>query len=338
MPVLDQSGCSSCLVSEECNVDQVQNVWSVSESFLGLLWSRGWLMGAALAGESEWAQKTSTSEGSWKESWSPLGVLSRRIAGNARMNFTCRWWSSVHTCWKRNSPQRSGSWPHLSWGIWTVWSFAGWWPCQSSLGILRWWNGGFCVLRRRFPFGVHAQPCRDHKGRGLLVCKETEVAPNLKAADFIALRDLNLLLQENVSLDGMWEEDFESEKSEEEVERNPIKKFKRKSHSFPPLNQNPALALFIRQITREIEDLRTDTIPHNLNLRSTHYNYRCLLSTCSWWLLTCESVFYILLIKIYFYVITLCKFFIHFRMVCEHPFVAPYWNTIHMPPRAIVEA
>lgn len=81
------------------------------------------------------------------------------------------------------------------------------------------------------------------------ISKEPEVASNLKAADFRALRDLNLLLQENASLDGMWEEDLESE---EEMEGDPIKKFKRKSHSFPPLNQNPALALFVRQITKEI--------------------------------------------------------------------------------------
>lgn len=63
----------------------------------------------------------------------------------------------------------------------------------------------------------------------------------------------------------MWDEDLESEESEEEVEINPIKKFKRKSHNFPPLNQNPALALFVRQITREIEKLKENTIHQNLN-------------------------------------------------------------------------
>lgn len=43
-------------------------------------------------------KKASTSDGSWKESWWPLGALSRRIAGKARVNFICCWCSSVHIC------------------------------------------------------------------------------------------------------------------------------------------------------------------------------------------------------------------------------------------------
>lgn len=89
-----------------------------------------------------------------------------------------------------------------------------------------------------------------------------EIAPSLKTADFKALRDLNLLLQENNVMEDLWEEELGSgESKDEEIEegdkptRNADKKFKKKSHKFPPLSLNPAIALFVKQTTREIEKL-----------------------------------------------------------------------------------
>lgn len=71
------------------------------------------------------------------------------------------------------------------------------------------------------------------------ISKEPEIAPNLKAADFRALRDLNLLLQESECVEEFWEEDLDGDESEEEMEENmndTIKKFKRKSHIVFPLS------------------------------------------------------------------------------------------------------
>lgn len=102
---------------------------------------------------------------------------------------------------------------------------------------------------------------------------EPEITSNLKAADFRALRDLNLLLQESDFIEDLWEEELDSGESEEEG-GEPInytaKKFKKKSRKFPPLNQNPAIALFVRQITREIEELVKQTTKNNLSPEHRH--------------------------------------------------------------------
>lgn len=86
---------------------------------------------------------------------------------------------------------------------------------------------------------------------------EPEVAPNLKAADFKALLDLNLLLEENAPLDETWEGNLEEEESNNEdgdLMITPLKKFKRKSHNFS------LLMLFIKQTSKEIEGMsREDT-------------------------------------------------------------------------------
>lgn len=65
------------------------------ESLRGLLWSRVRLTGAALGEglrlgpECSDRRKASASFGSWKESWSPFGALSRRVAGKAKVNLSC---------------------------------------------------------------------------------------------------------------------------------------------------------------------------------------------------------------------------------------------------------
>lgn len=51
--------------------------------------------------------------------------------------------------------------------------------------------------------------------------KEDSVALGLKAADFRALRDLNLFLQENGSCKDVWEADFDCEEDEEEPRQDP---------------------------------------------------------------------------------------------------------------------
>lgn len=54
------------------------------------------------------------------------------------------------------------------------------------------------------------------------------------------------------------DEEMLNEKNSDVVEQP--KKFKRKSNKFPPLSQNPALVLFVRQTTREIENMRNDNV------------------------------------------------------------------------------
>lgn len=49
------------------------------------------------------------------------------------------------------------------------------------------------------------------------------------------------------------------------VEQLPPQKIKRKSNKFPLLNQNPTLALFVRQTMREIENMQNDNVTKNLN-------------------------------------------------------------------------
>lgn len=95
---------------------------------------------------------------------------------------------------------------------------------------------------------------------------EEIIAPNLKTADFKALRDLNLLLQENEGIESSWLDAWESDDSEEEKidDSKQHKQFKRKSHRFPALSQNPALALFVKQTAKEIESLNKDKSIRNL--------------------------------------------------------------------------
>lgn len=97
--------------------------------------------------------------------------------------------------------------------------------------------------------------------------REETIARNLRAADFKALRDLNLLLQESEGVESGWLDAWESDDSEDEKIDNTQqhKQFKRKLHRFPALNQNPALALFVKQTTKEIESLNKDKSVRNLS-------------------------------------------------------------------------
>lgn len=84
-----------------------------------------------------------------------------------------------------------------------------------------------------------------------------EVDSGLTAVEFRAIRDLNLLLQEGGLDDIMDPEDhvYPEEDSEKESQRQTIIKFIKKSQKFPSLSQDPAIALFVRQTTKDIEML-----------------------------------------------------------------------------------
>lgn len=98
--------------------------------------------------------------------------------------------------------------------------------------------------------------------------QEEAISPNLTAVNFKALRDLNLLLQESGPSNDVWEDDLDSEDSDDESQHDQQQqtKFKRKSHKFPLLNQNPALALFVKQTTKEIVAIKIDRTVKNLSL------------------------------------------------------------------------
>lgn len=110
--------------------------------------------------------------------------------------------------------------------------------------------------------------------------QEAEIVPNLTAAEFRAIRDLNLLLQESdVSWKMDMDDELQNEESSEVVEQPPSKKIKRKFNTFPPLNQNPTLVLFVRQTRREIENMKNDNVTknwspiQNLALKSLKNNF-----------------------------------------------------------------
>lgn len=66
----------------------------------------------------------------------------------------------------------------------------------------------------------------------------------------------------------VWEDDFDSEESDDEKsqDRQQPKIFKKKSNKFPPLNQNPALALFVKVTTKEIQTINKEKTVKNLDL------------------------------------------------------------------------